>query len=187
MGLDSVELIIAFEKYFKVDIPDREAEKMYGISDVVDYLASIKDLKSEDEEISVLLQHKFASLLKLQLVDPIFRQYNNKDEEFWKLLKMNTGLKIVVPKSLTERQIEALNFFQKLFYKKPDYITDQINYKRFLEVIAYINYETLVNPAQCNTREAVTVAVAGITIKLNGLDPYEVYPDSRFVDDLGIN
>ncbi|MBL7703912.1 MAG: hypothetical protein JNM21_00065 [Taibaiella sp.] len=63
----------------------------------------------------------------------------------------------------------------------------QITYERFLEVTAYVNYKVLTGPGKWNTLEALTIAVCGITIELNGLDPYEVYPSSRFVDDLGIN
>lgn len=90
MGLDSVELIIAFEKYFKLNIPDREAEQMYCISNVVNYLASIKELKRERNEICFLLQNKFAPFLKLNAADPIFKQYKHTDKDFWKQLEVHT-------------------------------------------------------------------------------------------------
>ena len=40
MGLDSVELIMAFEEEFGLDIPDAEAEKMVSPRHVRDYIVS---------------------------------------------------------------------------------------------------------------------------------------------------
>ncbi len=37
-SLDTVELIMAFEEEFGVEIPDEEAEKIKTVQDVVDYI-----------------------------------------------------------------------------------------------------------------------------------------------------
>lgn len=37
-SLDTVELVMAFEKEFDVDIPDEEAEKLRTVGDALDYL-----------------------------------------------------------------------------------------------------------------------------------------------------
>ncbi len=39
-SLDQVELIMAFEDAFDIDIPDEDAEKMKTVKDAIDYLAS---------------------------------------------------------------------------------------------------------------------------------------------------
>ena len=39
-SLDQVELIMAFEDAFDIDIPDEDAEKMKTVKDAVDYLDS---------------------------------------------------------------------------------------------------------------------------------------------------
>jgi acyl carrier protein len=39
-SLDQVELIMAFEDAFDVEIPDEDAEKMRTVKDALDYLAS---------------------------------------------------------------------------------------------------------------------------------------------------
>ncbi|TWO19550.1 acyl carrier protein [Campylobacter hyointestinalis] len=41
-SLDVVELVMALEEKFEVEIPDSEAEKLISISDVVNYIDSIK-------------------------------------------------------------------------------------------------------------------------------------------------
>jgi acyl carrier protein len=37
-SLDTVELVMAFEEEFSIDIPDEDAEKMSNVSDAVKYL-----------------------------------------------------------------------------------------------------------------------------------------------------
>lgn len=37
-SLDTVELIMAFEEEFAVEIPDEEAEKIKAVQDVIDYI-----------------------------------------------------------------------------------------------------------------------------------------------------
>ena len=37
-SLDTVELVMAFEKEFDIDIPDEEAEKLRTVGDAISYL-----------------------------------------------------------------------------------------------------------------------------------------------------
>jgi len=39
-SLDTVELVMAFEEEFDVEIPDEDAEKIRTVQDVIDYLKS---------------------------------------------------------------------------------------------------------------------------------------------------
>jgi len=39
-SLDQVELIMAFEDAFEIEIPDEDAEKLRTVKDAVDYLAN---------------------------------------------------------------------------------------------------------------------------------------------------
>lgn len=41
-SLDTVELIMAFEEEFEVEIPDTEAEKIKTVQDVMDYIEAHK-------------------------------------------------------------------------------------------------------------------------------------------------
>ena len=43
-SLDTVELVMAFEEEFDIEIPDEDAQKIRKVSDVIDYL---KDRVSE--------------------------------------------------------------------------------------------------------------------------------------------
>lgn len=39
-SLDTVELVMAFEEKFDIEIPDEDAEKMRTVGDAIDYLSS---------------------------------------------------------------------------------------------------------------------------------------------------
>lgn len=41
-SLDTVELVMAFEEAFGIDIPDEDAEKITKVKDAVDYIKSKK-------------------------------------------------------------------------------------------------------------------------------------------------
>lgn len=47
MGLDSVELVLAFEATFGIDIPDPECEKLMTPRDVIDYIARQLEVKED--------------------------------------------------------------------------------------------------------------------------------------------
>ncbi len=37
-SLDTVELVMAFEEEFEIEVPDEEAEKLQAVSDVISYI-----------------------------------------------------------------------------------------------------------------------------------------------------
>ncbi|MEG0024678.1 MAG: acyl carrier protein [Akkermansia sp.] len=41
-SLDTVELVMAFEEAFEVEVPDEDAEKLQSVSQVVEYIQSKK-------------------------------------------------------------------------------------------------------------------------------------------------
>ncbi len=42
-SLDTVELVMAFEEEFEIDVPDEEAEKLFSVGDVIKYIQSTKE------------------------------------------------------------------------------------------------------------------------------------------------
>ena len=46
-SLDTVELVMAFEEEFGIDIPDEDAEKMSSVGDAIKYLEETANLRQE--------------------------------------------------------------------------------------------------------------------------------------------
>jgi acyl carrier protein len=51
-SLDTVELIMEFEKQFDISIPDEQAENIKTVGDAVSYLEGVLDPKKEDADKS---------------------------------------------------------------------------------------------------------------------------------------
>jgi len=47
-SLDIVELIMAFEEAFEIEIPDEDAEKIRTVGDAVDYIEKNADLSGDE-------------------------------------------------------------------------------------------------------------------------------------------
>jgi acyl carrier protein len=60
MGLDTVELVMAFEDEFCLSIPDKEAEKIQTIRDTVNYL--VRTLESERPPGVCATAHRFYAI-----------------------------------------------------------------------------------------------------------------------------
>lgn len=45
-SLDTVELVMAFEEEFDVEIPDEEAEKIASVGDAISYMHKVREEKS---------------------------------------------------------------------------------------------------------------------------------------------
>ena len=57
-SLDTVELIMALEEEFNVEIPDEDAEKMTSVGDAIKYIEDMKDDSQINKKISDYLNSK---------------------------------------------------------------------------------------------------------------------------------
>ena len=64
MGLDTVELIIEIETKFRVSIPDREAEKMFTLEKVSDWLFLNIETKLPSKDLKNDFLAKFNQVFK---------------------------------------------------------------------------------------------------------------------------
>lgn len=48
-SLDIVELIMAFEEAFEIEIPDEDAEKIRTVGDAIDYIEKNADLSGDEK------------------------------------------------------------------------------------------------------------------------------------------
>jgi len=58
---------------------------------------------------------------------------------------------------------------------------------RFIDLLCATNYKQLIIKGQVQNRYEIMIAVMGITIDKMGNSPFEVFEDSSFTNDLGVD
>lgn len=187
MGLDSIELLVSFEEYFSIEIPNLEAEKISTVQNMVDSVAAHKAIVEESQELKKSVEAIFRQNLNLSENDTLFNLYHPSDKNFWTDLEKKTDLKISLPDwkhDATNTGISRIFMWMKW---KPDYDWKEINFNRFCEVVCFNNYEKLIKPNLIKSKYEIYVAIAGITVEKTGVDCYEIFPQKAFVSDFGID
>lgn len=188
MGLDSIELVMEWEKYFQIDIPDKDASNILAVQDAVEYISSkvtysklVTDIKEKvltDFRNSVI---GMGIAFSIKPSDSIFQLVPLKDVEIWKRISLET--KMDMPGPLVTGFFE--NFIERIFPQKDNLYPTTLD--RFIDLIAVVNYEKLIDRNHIQNKYEVMIAVIGITIEKIGISPFEVYLDSSFTKDLGID
>jgi acyl carrier protein len=195
MGLDSVELVMEFEKYFDIQIPDAEAEKMFTVQAAVEVIANHLSVTNEDKELQVeILQKVNASLLKNELVkqsldlnDLIANTIKPFEKSAWQKMETDLGLTIPQLVFIDETKTDLLTKLKNLVNIKPDYDAEKITVAEFIDTICAANYQKLINRQNVKSKYEIYTAVAGITVDKIGVDYFEIKPDKSFTNDLGVD
>ncbi|MCB0776774.1 MAG: hypothetical protein KDB99_10685 [Chitinophagaceae bacterium] len=195
MGLDSVELVMEVEKYFSIEIPDQEAEKIYRVQDMVETVARHLKITLENSELQkkiiTKLSECFSRLNKKEISlksdDLIYEFLTVGDKENWKALQKLLDLKIPRPSSYKPDSNKLNDRFKKLINWTPHYKWNEISVSHFSNVICAHNYTQLLDQNNINDKLEIYVAVMGITVEKIGIDYYEIYPTKSFTDDLGVS
>jgi acyl carrier protein len=195
MGLDSVELIMEVEKYFRISIPDPEAEKAYTVQAMVDTVARHLNVTDESTELrDNIFERVNQALLKLGLTETpvaltehISKYLYPKNKETWEAFK--NGLQLEVPKPETSNRdskklIDKIKFAIKW---TPMYDWSSITIDQFVAAICANNHEELIDKEHIKSTYEIYIAVTSITVDKIGVDYYEIAPEKSFTTDLGVD
>jgi acyl carrier protein len=193
MGLDSVELLVRFEKYFGVDVPDAVAETLAAPADTAAWIsqqlaipatAHSPGRKAVEEQLQTLFA-VHAPDAKTKLADLLptgeaWAQYAERlaDQMGWQL-----------PEIGWLQPPRARGWLNQLFDWATSVTPPNPNPYRFAELVDWTlarNYELLLTKPWQSQYE-VLQAVIGITSDSSGVEISEIKPTSRFVYDLGID
>ncbi|MET3732005.1 hypothetical protein [Moheibacter stercoris] len=191
MGLDSVELLMAIEKGFGVDIPDKVAATIYTIQDMTQAVADLKGVGVEeskrDKELKMEIMANLQSVFPTAMISPTDKisTYLHKDStEQWKRLREASVYTIETPYfgDSNWQRVSLSYVFSKPLYKWKDLLVSD-----FINGVLVANFLEIVDFENSNSLYEIYLGVAGITVDRIGADVYEVTPEKSFVKDLRID
>jgi acyl carrier protein len=71
MGLDSVELVMAFEEVFGISIPDADAQKMLTPQAVIDFIASRRGVDGSIQSKEKLTRTEIAGTVRQLVIEQL--------------------------------------------------------------------------------------------------------------------
>lgn len=195
MGLDSVELIMNFENYFKIQIPDPEAEKLDTVKKVVDSISIHLNITDTGLTLRDKLLEQIIASIKLTGVvidqiaytDLITNYISPRDKEKWWIFKTHLNLEVPTPETQRNSNSKLGDKLIKILSWTPLYEFEKITVEEFVDAVAGNNYRTLVNPSNIKTKYEIFIAVIGITVDKMGVNYFEVKANSSFTNDLGVD
>lgn len=196
MGLDSVELLIQFEKEFKKDVPDQDAGKIGTIGDMTNWFYNNLTIHQPDKKVEDMIFNLLKdAFIKLKLqnnfgYDDVLRDFIPKDNlvSTWTALECELNLKIpeLASQDLANKKLKEIKILGIIISKPKPTILD-MNFRRFVECVGALNYEKFVDFDNLTSMFEIKIAVIGITQERCGINIDEIYFDSSFTTDLGIS
>ncbi len=192
MGLDSVELLVEWEKYFNIQIPDPEAEKILTVQDAVDcvsrHLHILRYETTLQDEVFNRVQTALANIdLKNSYTKDDFfcRKVPVNVEKFWTIFESELKLKVPKPPKDSEDRF----FGNKIFTAslREDFKYTEMTFGQLTDVICATNSEKFVNNKNIRSKYEIYIAIMTMTVEKIGIDPYSFRPEKTFTGDFGID
>lgn len=194
MSLDSVDLIVGFERYFNIEIPNTVAEKINTVESAVDGISNLLKISNEGtefrEDILVRLQKAisklFARTVILHSTDLVCELFPENNTEVWKNISAVLQLEIPSPpgnkgaNSVKTKILEMISWIPKFDYER-------LSFAELTDCICANNYELLIDRHSIKTKYEIYIALMAITVEKTGIDIYEFKPEKTFTDDFGID
>lgn len=182
MGLDSVELVMAIEEEFGLDIPDRDAEKMFTVGDVYNWL---KIRIASADPVACLTQRVFYKLRRALIENYRLERH---------AIAPDTRLTDLLPLNVIEDGWPFLQMFIDL--KTPPFkvaneflgfrLTDQsLTMRELVESLIMINGRNMA--PQRDSEEEIWNRLVRVFVRQANVRPEEVVPSASITRDLGID
>lgn len=195
MGLDSVALLVAVENYFRIQIPDAEAEGILTVQNMADVVAGHLDVPDDSSELRDLIFQQIADSIhqlyladdEIKLADRISTHISPDDQGKWASFKDSLQLEVPVPHTQRSRSNKFAGMLKNIFDPAPDYDWEAITVEQFIAVVCAANFQELIDETGIKTKYEILIVVMGITADKLGVDYYEITPEKSFTGDFGID
>lgn len=193
MGLDTVELVMEIENYFKIRIPDREAETLATIENIVAVVAAHRAIYSTDTSLRDNLLRKINSFFQfspsIKNDDLISKQLSLADADKWQNLEAHLSLPLPKPTIRTHIYNKLHNKIRSLLHSREEskYNWDTISLSGFCDAICIKNFDKLIHPDKIKTKYEIYIAVGGLVVEKSGADYFDIGLPISITDDLGLD
>ncbi len=193
MGLDTVELVMKFENFFKVSIPDKQAKKIATIEDATNYFINILNITSIDTALKDLIADRVIAEIakndpKLSIIkysEPLKQILTNYDNDFILNLSEQINLEIQSPYNsniLVKWKSRFLSTSEQLSKECVD-----ISFGDFIDGICGVNFRQLLSLESITSKYDIYICIIGMTYEQSGVDIYEISWKKSFTSDLGMD
>ena len=192
MGLDTVELVVAFERYFGLEVPDSAAETLYTVGDVAVWFSQQLGVAGQRQSaVRTIVAKQLLSELPLGTTETTLLRQLLLDAQTLKAyryaVRSRYGL-ILPPLSPLPASPPAPALWERLtgqqLPKAPHWHTQAL--AELIDWVIAFNYEKLLLPPLASQYE-VEQAVIGITSDKAGVPVEEIQLRSSFTNDLGMD
>jgi acyl carrier protein len=193
MGLDTVELIVNFEKHFEVEIPDSAAASIYTVGEMAAWLgqqlSTTGQRKSAVREVvAAQLRELFASNL-ISEGTLLVQLLPNRTAHTRYAAQLLSRHSLKLPKLLVPGPPPLSNWLARLFGSdqlppKPTLTTSTL--ADLIDWTVALNFEKILHPPY-HSQYDVEQAVIGLTSDKCGVDVPEISLSSSFTNDLGMD
>jgi hypothetical protein len=191
MGLDSVELLMEWEKYFDIEIPDLVAEKIGTVQEAVDAISIIMNIAEDKpylgEKIFLRLKTAIinggfaAQVEESSFVCEFIPEYQN---QVWQVISKELDLEVPLPPVKPEGPLAKL-FSIAAWVPRFNY--QKLTFYELTDVICGANYKKLIDPKSISTKYEIYIILMGLTVEKIGIDYYEFKSEKSFTGDFGID
>lgn len=192
MGLDTVELLMDFEKYFEINIPDQEAEQMTTLQQATDTIARHRQIISNEMTLQTDMLSQVTDCINqiqdlpngIKLTD-LISTYLSSTKDGWN--RFTALMTLNIPAPYFTQPTDGLLSKLKNHIIAPQYDWNTLTIEDFVYSVGAANYTALVNPKMIKTKYEIAVAVGGLTVDKSGVDYYQVAPNKSFTNDIGLD
>ena len=182
MGLDSVELLIAIEEEFGIEIPQAEAEQVTTVGEMYDFLR--KTLHSTPP-VNCITQRMFSKVRKA---------FTDNYGVPKRSITLDSRLKDLVPQHELKDAWPYLDVFAQLEFPKLERdwwpilrrnSTDGLTLRELLTAMATLNAEKLL--VEPGSDEEIWVRLTKVIQRQINIPLRQIQPDASFTKDLGLD
>ncbi len=191
MGLDSVELLMEFEKHFNIEISDKDASEINTVQEMVECISKYLNISDQGESLkdtifkkikAVFHDYKYADST-FSYSDKIFTFLSINEEESWLKISVEINIPFFIPIPKNDR-------FSKIFKNRFERLhtdTNSITVEQFTTAICAQNHEKLIDKENIKSKFEILISVIGITTDKLGINIFDIHPSKNFINDLGMS